>query len=136
MPNRTVAAYAHRRAPSAAGLSGVSASCNPSGATVARPFQLKTALGLRLLLAHSLKATEQPIDTHSAAGKAFLDMLEVFTEFESNLRRERQLEGIAAAKAHSTYHGRTTAVSPRLMTEKFTPQIALPARYLSSKSTC
>jgi DNA invertase Pin-like site-specific DNA recombinase len=35
----------------------------------------------------------------SAAGKAFLDMLGVFAEFETNLRRERQMEGIAAAKA-------------------------------------
>ena len=36
-----------------------------------------------------LKATDQPIDTSSAAGKAFLDMLGVFAEFETNLRRER-----------------------------------------------
>jgi DNA invertase Pin-like site-specific DNA recombinase len=43
----------------------------------------------------SLKATEQPIDTSTAAGKCFLDMLGVFAEFETNLRRERQLEGIA-----------------------------------------
>lgn len=77
-----------------------------------------------MLLAHSLKPIEQPIDTRSAAGKVFLDMLGVFTEFETNLRRERQLEGIAAAKARSTYHERTTAVSPSLMTEEFTPQIA------------
>ena len=41
----------------------------------------------------ALKATEQPIDTGTAAGKAFLDMLGVFAEFETNLRRERQLEG-------------------------------------------
>lgn len=46
-----------------------------------------------------LKATDQPIDTTSAAGKAFLDMLGVFAEFETNLRRERQMEGIARAKA-------------------------------------
>ncbi len=46
----------------------------------------------------SLKATEQPIDTGTAAGKCFLDMLGVFAEFEPNLRRERQLEGIAKAK--------------------------------------
>jgi DNA invertase Pin-like site-specific DNA recombinase len=39
----------------------------------------------------TLKATEQPIDTRTAAGKAFLDMLGVFAEFETNLRRERQL---------------------------------------------
>jgi DNA invertase Pin-like site-specific DNA recombinase len=47
----------------------------------------------------SLKATEQPIDTSTAAGKCFLDMLGVFAEFETNLRRERQLEEIAKAKA-------------------------------------
>jgi DNA invertase Pin-like site-specific DNA recombinase len=44
-----------------------------------------------------LKATEQPIDMSTPAGKAFLDMLSVFAEFETALRRERQLEGIAKA---------------------------------------
>src|SRR5258707_3761791 len=34
----------------------------------------------------TLKATEQPIDTSTAAGKCFLDMLGVFAEFETNLR--------------------------------------------------
>jgi DNA invertase Pin-like site-specific DNA recombinase len=51
----------------------------------------------------ALKATEQPIDTGSAAGKCFLDMLGVFAEFETNLRKERQLEGIAKAKAEGVY---------------------------------
>jgi DNA invertase Pin-like site-specific DNA recombinase len=37
----------------------------------------------------SLKATERPIDTGTAAGKCFLDMLGAFAEFETNLRRER-----------------------------------------------
>jgi DNA invertase Pin-like site-specific DNA recombinase len=54
----------------------------------------------------ALKATEQPIDTSTAAGKAFLDMLGVFAEFETNLRRERQMEGIAKAKANGVYKGR------------------------------
>src|SRR5215204_1741569 len=54
-----------------------------------------------------LKATEQAIDTSTAAGKAFLDMLEVFAEFGTNLRRERQLEGIAKA----TPKGPTRAAS-------------------------
>ena len=53
----------------------------------------------------ALKATEQPVDTGTAAGKAFLDMLGVFAEFETNLRRERQLEGINAAKARGVYKG-------------------------------
>ena len=54
----------------------------------------------------ALQATEQPIDTSTAAGKAFLDMLGVFAEFETNLRRERQMEGIAAAKARGVYAGK------------------------------
>ncbi len=58
-----------------------------------------------------LKATEQPIDTSTAAGKAFLDMLGVFAEFETNLRRERQMEGIAAAKERGVYKGRPRSIN-------------------------
>jgi DNA invertase Pin-like site-specific DNA recombinase len=58
----------------------------------------------------ALRATEQPIDTSTAAGKAFLDMLGVFAEFETNLRRERQLEGIAQAKARGVYRGRKPSI--------------------------
>lgn len=54
----------------------------------------------------ALQCTEQPVDTSTAAGKAFLDMLGVFAEFETNLRKERQLEGIANAKAKGVYKGR------------------------------
>lgn len=54
----------------------------------------------------SLKCIEQPVDTSTSAGKAFLDMLGVFAEFETNLRRERQMEGIAKAKAEGRYKGR------------------------------
>ena len=58
----------------------------------------------------SLKATDQPIDTASAAGKAFLDMLGVFAEFETSLRKERQMEGIAKAKAAGVYKGRRPSI--------------------------
>lgn len=58
----------------------------------------------------TLRAIEQPIDTSTAAGKAFLDMLGVFAEFETNLRRERQMEGIAKAKAKGIYRGRKPSV--------------------------
>lgn len=54
----------------------------------------------------ALRCIEQPVDTSTAAGKAFLDMLGVFAEFETNLRRERQMEGIAKAKAQGVYRGR------------------------------
>ena len=58
----------------------------------------------------ALRATDQPIDTATAAGKAFLDMLGVFAEFETNLRKERQLEGIAKAKAKGVYKGRRPSI--------------------------
>src|SRR6202790_3032607 len=58
----------------------------------------------------SLRATEQPIDTSTAVGKCFLDMLGVFAKFETNLRRERQLEGIAKAKAAGIYKGRPVSI--------------------------
>lgn len=54
----------------------------------------------------ALQCTEQPVDTSTAAGKAFLDMLGVFAELESNLRKERQAEGIANGKAKGVYKGR------------------------------
>jgi len=36
----------------------------------------------------ALRATEQPVDTGTATGKAFLDMLGVLAEFETKLLRE------------------------------------------------
>jgi DNA invertase Pin-like site-specific DNA recombinase len=57
-----------------------------------------------------LRATEQPIDMSTAAGKCFLDMLGVFAEFETNLRRERQAEGIARAKAAGAYKGKVPSI--------------------------
>lgn len=62
-----------------------------------------------------LKATEQPIDTSTAAGKCFLDMLSVFAEFEHSLRRERQLEGIAKAKEAGKYKGRKRSIDPEVV---------------------
>ncbi len=58
----------------------------------------------------SLRATEQPIDTSTPAGKAFLDMLGVFAEFETSLRRERQADGIAKAKQRGVYKGRKPSI--------------------------
>jgi DNA invertase Pin-like site-specific DNA recombinase len=39
-------------------------------------------------------------------------MLGVFAEFETNLRRERQLEGIAGAKARGIYKGGKASIDP------------------------
>jgi DNA invertase Pin-like site-specific DNA recombinase len=61
----------------------------------------------------ALKATEQPINAGSAAGKAFLDMLGVFAEFETNLRRKRQMEGIAKAKRQASTRGGRSRLTMR-----------------------
>ena len=58
----------------------------------------------------SLRMLNAHIDTSNASGKAFLGMLAIFAEFETNLRRERQLEGIAKAKADGRYKGRPASI--------------------------
>lgn len=58
----------------------------------------------------ALKATEQPIDTSTPAGMAFLQMLGVFAQFETAIRKERQMEGIAKAKAAGVYKGGKTRI--------------------------
>jgi len=68
----------------------------------------------------ALKATEQPIDTSSAVGRSLLSMLGVFTELETNLRRERQMESIrriqeidrTKPKHERTYKGRPPTIQP------------------------
>jgi DNA invertase Pin-like site-specific DNA recombinase len=52
-----------------------------------------------------LKVIEQSVDTSTAAGRAFYGMLAVFAAFETDVRRERQLEGIAMAKRQGVYTG-------------------------------
>ena len=52
-----------------------------------------------------LKVLEQGVDTSSAAGRAFYGMSATFAAFETDIRRERQLEGIALAKRKGVYKG-------------------------------
>ena len=59
----------------------------------------------------SLRVLEQPVDTSSATGRCFLQMLGVFAEFETAIRRERQLEGVAKAKAEGVYKGRKPTIN-------------------------
>jgi DNA invertase Pin-like site-specific DNA recombinase len=58
----------------------------------------------------TLRATEQPIDTSTPAGTALLDMVGAFAEFETAIRRERQLKGIAKAKKAGVCKGRKRSV--------------------------
>ena len=66
----------------------------------------------------SLLVLDQQIDTRTSTGKAFLGMLAAFAEFETNIRKERQLEGIAKAKEKGVYKGRKAtarALKPRML---------------------
>lgn len=86
----------------------------------------------------ALKAADQSIDTGTAAGKAFLDMLAVFAEFETNLRKERQLEGIAKAKAAGVYRGgkvRLDHAAIRAAVEAKVPITAVARRFGCSRQT-
>ncbi len=58
----------------------------------------------------TLTATEQPISTKDATSKCFLDMLSVFSEFETNLRKERQMDGIKIAKEQGKFKGRVAKI--------------------------
>ena len=58
----------------------------------------------------NLSATEQPISTKDATSKYFLDMLSVFAELETNLRKDRQMEGVAKAKEKGVYKGRKSSI--------------------------
>lgn len=54
----------------------------------------------------SLRILKQNIDITTSVGKLFVTFLSGFAEFESELRKERQAEGIARAKTEGKYKGR------------------------------
>lgn len=57
------------------------------------------------------KAIQQgAIDTSSSGGRLMLNMLAAVAEFETDLRRERQMEGIEKAKAAGVYKGRPRSI--------------------------
>jgi DNA invertase Pin-like site-specific DNA recombinase len=58
----------------------------------------------------SLKVLDQSIDTGSAQGRLMLSMLGAFAEFELELRKERQMDGIAKAKEQGKHLGRPKTV--------------------------
>ncbi|WP_126174212.1 recombinase family protein [Altericroceibacterium xinjiangense] len=51
------------------------------------------------------------LDTSSSTGKLLLGMLASIAEFEADIRRERQREGIERAKAAGVYKGRKPSVN-------------------------
>lgn len=59
-----------------------------------------------------LRVLDQSIDTSTPAGRAMLQMLAVFAEFETAIRSERQMDGIAKAKEKGTKFGRKAQTTP------------------------
>ncbi|MER8645086.1 recombinase family protein [Mesorhizobium sp. M1252] len=65
----------------------------------------------------ALRVLDQQIDTGTPAGKAMLQMLAVFAEFETAIRKERQMDGIAKAKEKGTKFGRKAQVTAEMAAE-------------------
>ena len=64
------------------------------------------------------KVLDDPsLDTTSRTGKLVFGILASIAEFETALRRERQMEGIARAKAKAEKAGKTYGGRPRLVTD-------------------
>ncbi len=64
-----------------------------------------------------LRVIEQSVDTATSAGRAFFGMLAVFAQFETDVRRDRQAEGIAKAKKAGVYTGGKARIDRRRVTE-------------------
>ena len=54
----------------------------------------------------TLKILDQSVDTSTSTGKLLLNILGVLAEFENNIRKERQMDGIKKAKANGVHFGR------------------------------
>jgi DNA invertase Pin-like site-specific DNA recombinase len=60
----------------------------------------------------ALQVLHQNIETETPAGRLFFAIMGAIGQFETELRRERQMEGIASAKAKGVYKGRKRQVMP------------------------
>ncbi len=53
----------------------------------------------------SFKATEQDLDTSSSSGRLMIGLLSIVSAFETDLRAERQMDGIASAQKRGVKFG-------------------------------
>lgn len=56
------------------------------------------------------RCLQQHIDTTSSEGRLMLNILASFAEFETDIRKERQRDGIEKAKAAGVYRGRPRSI--------------------------
>ena len=64
-----------------------------------------------------LKVLDQNLDTGTPAGKLMFTMLGAIAEFENDLRRERQADGIALAKSRGVLLGRKSKLTKEQVDE-------------------
>ena len=66
----------------------------------------------------AFKVDDDPtIDTTSRTGKLMMGILALIAEFENDIRRERQMDGIAKAKERGTRFGRKPDLTPERIAE-------------------
>jgi len=64
------------------------------------------------------KVIDDPsIDTTSRTGKLVMGVLALIAEFENDIRRERQMDGIAKAKERGVHFGRKLTLTPQRIAE-------------------
>ncbi|MGZ8216141.1 recombinase family protein [Methylomagnum sp.] len=59
-----------------------------------------------------LRVIDQAIDTTTPTGRLMFNMLSAIAEFETEIRKERQLDGIEAAKEKGVEFGRKAKLTP------------------------
>ncbi|MGZ8249614.1 recombinase family protein, partial [Methylomagnum sp.] len=59
-----------------------------------------------------LRVIDQAIDTTTPTGRFMFNMLSAIAEFETEIRKERQLDGIEAAKEKGVEFGRKAKLTP------------------------
>src|SRR5207253_8463114 len=64
-----------------------------------------------------LQVLDQQVDTHTPTGRLLFGMLSVIAQFETELRAERQREGIDKAQRAGVHFGRTKALTPAQVDE-------------------
>src|SRR6185437_11930002 len=66
----------------------------------------------------AFKVIDDPsIDTTSRTGKLVMGILALIAEFENDIRRERQMDGIAKAKERGVHFGRKRELTPEKIAE-------------------
>jgi DNA invertase Pin-like site-specific DNA recombinase len=65
-----------------------------------------------------LQVLDQQIDTSTSTGRLLFNMLAAIAQFETEIRAERQIDGIHHAKARGVPFGRRKVLTPRRISER------------------